>query len=106
MTATALEELHNFGFAHLDVRIPNICFAKEGTDQYIVKLIDLDRCATNHRSVAFKWKGEMYINRSNEKWLPSRYDWKQLGLLAANAIFDCSYDDIIDEKSVKVDECL
>lgn len=27
-TATALQELHSLGFAHLDVRLPNICFIK------------------------------------------------------------------------------
>ena len=47
-TATALEELHHFCFTHLDVRIPNICFAKEG-NKYIVKLIDLAR------STIYRW---------------------------------------------------
>ena len=42
-TATALEELRGLGFAHLDVRLPNICFALHN-GHYIVKLIDLDRC--------------------------------------------------------------
>ena len=43
-TATALKELHGLGFAHLDVRLPNICFALH-EDHHIVKLIDLDRCS-------------------------------------------------------------
>ena len=44
-TALALQELHGFGYAHLDVRIPNICFSKEKNaegEYYDVKLIDLD----------------------------------------------------------------
>ena len=38
-TATALIELHTFGFAYLDVRLPNICFST----YHHVKLIDVDR---------------------------------------------------------------
>ena len=36
-TADALQELHHFGFAHLIMRIPNICFtkAKNGQCKYI-----------------------------------------------------------------------
>ena len=41
-TATALHELHTLGFVHLDVRLPNICFAMNMSG-VIVKLIDLDR---------------------------------------------------------------
>ena len=26
-TAEALQELHGFGYVHLDVRVPNICFS-------------------------------------------------------------------------------
>ena len=45
-TAAALQELHGFRYAHLDVRIPNICFSQEknAEGEYDVKLIDLDRC--------------------------------------------------------------
>lgn len=40
-TATALEELHNsYELAHLDARLPNICFV-HNESQYEVMLIDL-----------------------------------------------------------------
>ena len=35
----SLIQLHNFGYAHLDVRLPNICFTPDGD----VRLIDFDR---------------------------------------------------------------
>ena len=59
MTATALEELHNFGFAHLDVRIPNICFAQNG-NEYILKLIDLDRSIKDKVVDVSGYNREMY----------------------------------------------
>ena len=41
-TAMALNELHTLNFAYLDVRLPNICFAMDMSEEVIVKLIDLD----------------------------------------------------------------
>lgn len=35
----AIDELHKFGFAHLDIRLENVCFDKELN----AVLIDLDR---------------------------------------------------------------
>ena len=40
---TALEELHNFGYGHGDVRLPNVCFNSE----YDAVLIDMERCERN-----------------------------------------------------------
>ena len=46
-TAIVLQDLHSHGFAHFDVRVPNVCFSKEDeSDKYFVKLIDLDRCVS------------------------------------------------------------
>ena len=58
-TATALEELHRFGYAHLDVRIPNICFAKanERRSKYIV---DLDRCAFSEPYIDLRWRVHLF----------------------------------------------
>lgn len=36
----AIQEGHNDGFAHLDIRLPNICFKKE--KEWMAVLIDLD----------------------------------------------------------------
>lgn len=102
-TATALEELHGIGFAHLDVRVPNICFAKEGS-KYIVKLIDLDRCRGDTADNLYGYTGEMY--RRQKGWRSSQYDWKQLGLLAAAIIFKCSHEDIVKGPKVRGDVCL
>ena len=41
----ALQELHELGFAHLDVRLPNICFTHDGE----VRLIDFDRAVYDDR---------------------------------------------------------
>lgn len=39
---TALQIMHSYGFAHLDVRLPNICYRRTG-DDYIPVLIDYER---------------------------------------------------------------
>ena len=69
MTATALEELNNFGFTHLDVRIPNICFAQNG-NEYIMKLIDLDQSIKDKVVNVSGYNGEMYKTHSG--WSASR----------------------------------
>ena len=74
--------------------------------KYIVKLIDLDRCTTNQNFDLIKYHGEMYENRTLKAWEASRYDWKQLGLLAANVIFKCSHDVVIMDDRVDEDQCL
>ena len=107
MTATALEELHSFGFAHLDVRIPNVCFARNG-DNYIVKLIDLDRCITDEVGKDLSgYEGEMYKPQQNLIWKPSQYDWKQLGLLAAEIMLNITdHSVIVKDGRVDEDNCL
>ena len=88
MTAIALTELHDYGFAHLDVRIPNICFAEDydGDGKYMVKLIDLDRCEHVTATTGSSYKGEMYT--APDSWTCDQLDWKQLGLLAAEIILE------------------
>lgn len=106
MTATALIELHEFGFAHLDVRIPNICFAQnQNGNDYIVKLIDLDRAESDDDVDVSGYIGEMYTTHPN--WSASQYDWKQLGLLAAEIIFDTTdHNKIVEAPRVSSDGCL
>lgn len=48
----AIEELHQFGFAHLDIILPNISFKQQGSNKWIAVLIDLD---TFRRSSANEW---------------------------------------------------
>jgi len=104
-TATALEELHSIGVAHLDVRVPNICFARE-EGKYIVKLIDLDRCKDDTVQDLYGYTGEMYTCQNPKDWRSSQYDWKQLGLLAAAIIFERSHEDIVKDPRVCGDVCL
>ena len=95
-TAIALQELHKNGFAHLDVRIPNICFAKDKDDgKYMVKLIDLDRCSRCYNRTGLPYRGEMY-RVPVYNWTTAQLDWKQLGLIATNIIWpEDSYKDIV-----------
>ena len=55
-----LQELHEYndGFAHLDIRIPNICFSRELNldGEYDVKLVDLNR----FKSVSAIVTGRLY----------------------------------------------
>jgi len=104
-TATALEELHGIGAAHLDVRVPNICFARE-EGKYIVKLIDLDRCRDDMVQDLYGYTGKMYTCKIQKDWKSSQYDWKQLGLLAAAIIFERSHEDIVKDPRVCGDVCL
>ena len=43
VVADAIHSLHTFGYAHLDIRLKNICFSTASPHHAI--LIDLDRCS-------------------------------------------------------------
>ena len=58
-TAIAIKELHDHGFAHLDIRLPNICFVNEKST-FRVMLIDLDRSRPSERIRTRAYVGEMY----------------------------------------------
>ena len=78
----ALEELHDmYEYAHLDVRLANVCF-----DGKYVKLIDFDRChEISVKDVASEYNGHYMYEYSGTldvtKRSVSLLDWKQLGLL-------------------------
>ena len=78
----ALEELHSkYRYAHLDVRLANVCFDGEH-----VKLIDFDRCRyISVKDVASEYSGHYMYKYSGtldlKKQNVSLLDWKQLGLL-------------------------
>ena len=107
-TASALQELHGFGYAHLDVRIPNICFSrKKNTEgEYDVKLIDLDRCVVLPARDLCGYDGEMY--RCPLHWNLDKVDWKQLGLLAGRIVTknEMSDEAIVHSVFVSSDQCL
>ena len=99
-TADALNELHSLGFAHLDVRIPNICFYK-GDDQYDVILIDVGRSRELGIQDVTGYVGEMYqatkcidnCDDDPEDWTTEHLDWKQMGLLAVRVLTNYKYND-------------
>ena len=109
-TAEALQELHGFGYAHLDVRVPNICFSKEKNrnGEYDVKLIDLDWSTTILSRDLSGFVGEMY-RKSHAGWSRDKCDWKQLGLLAARVVtkYEVSDEDIVKNADYLLqDQCL
>ena len=58
----ALEALHEAGFVHLDVRLPNICF-KEVNCEWQAVLIDLDHCVKVGTRARYTQKSLMYSTR-------------------------------------------
>ena len=97
-TAEALKELHSLGYAHLDVRVPNICFYKNSNSYHVI-LIDVDRCREIIVQDVTGYVGEMYkYTRSAdpcvpETWTTEHLDWKQLGLLAVRVLTEYKYSD-------------
>ena len=91
-TKQALEELHSLGFAHLDVRLDNICLKLKDSKMMVV-LIDFDfvqeRCTSlkqNKISYLVK-KSVMYkipeYQEHSVRQPVVKFDWWQLGLMAA-----------------------
>ncbi len=73
----AITELHEVGYAHLDIRLENVCFNECGH----AILIDLDR-SVEIRWSSFKDYGSSQMYRSeNVLWVAENYDWKQLSIL-------------------------
>lgn len=76
----AIQELHSFNTAHLDIRLENICF--NANNEAI--LIDIDRSRTKTKSSFHLFlrysRAEMYRCESHT-WTCENLDWKQLGLL-------------------------
>ena len=74
---TALQEFHGLGFAHYDVRLPNII-----DDNYNAVLIDLDRCKMCRKDCFLLLLNSCMYNK---KLGPQEHDWLQLGWLAGPA---------------------
>ena len=49
-TKEAIDQLHSFDFAHLDIRLPNICFRKNEGENVCAVLIDFEHVKENIRS--------------------------------------------------------
>lgn len=89
----ALDELHFHSIAHMDVRLPNICFTHSSPSY--VKLIDLDRCEVSHdpiRAMNMYADTDMYSPK-NFTWQNYQLDWKALGMVICFIL-----DDGVDER--------
>ena len=73
--AQAIQEFHQHGFAHQDIRLENVCF----NEQYEPVLIDLDRSIKITGFPIIYGKSCMYVS----KITPDQIDWIQVGWLAA-----------------------
>ena len=89
-TALTIESLHEHGYAHLDIRLDNICFHHDGGDVRRAVLIDFDYAIPSlSASVPLRVTpdGEdscMYspLQPSTVR-LAKQYDWMQLGWMAS-----------------------
>ena len=78
----ALTELYQKNIAHLDIRLPNICFGSGCT----VTLVDLDRCdyADNgcSKGVSFHHVSDMYKKlRRDIRWTNRHADMRSVGMM-------------------------
>ena len=78
----AVESLHVLGFAHLDIRLENICM----NDNQQIVLIDLDRSASKQLlALCLKNRYPRSVNYQpppdDQSWTSENLDWKQVGLL-------------------------
>ena len=93
--ADALHELHDLGYAHLDVRLPNICFTRDG----MVKLIDFDRILPSSYPPPMEFQSSFmyccHIDNCCED-----LDWKQLGLMVYSILHPEIHQTDIKEKDV------
>ena len=88
-----LEELHSFGIAHLDVRLPNICVDTHPCHPPEAKLIDLDRSMEVSQTfqvsgLAKKYKGSV-MYEANPSWTLDQVDWRQMGLMVFRFLKEC-----------------
>ena len=99
----ALSSLHRLKWAHLDVRVPNVCFSLKGEDCKAV-LIDMDRIQVSNTYTLPSFSGPYY--QKHVSWQAERLDWKQLGLTIKLFTRD-QEDDFIEEliSEGKLDVC-
>ena len=75
----AIQELHDFGRAHLDIRLENICFSDDGE----AVLVDLDRSVpkdTPSTECTFG-RSTMYEVDNGKTWRAEQLDWRQLAIM-------------------------
>lgn len=95
LTGDAIEAVHKLNIAHMDIRVPNVCFGYNDRNQLIAVLIDFDRMTSIIEVADPNFDGEMY--RIPDGGNCGNLDWKQLGLLVKTVA------DIIDESNDSLD---
>lgn len=88
-TLRALEALHEAGFAHLDVRLPNICF-KEVNCEWHAVLIDIDHAMEIGRPPQCSSQRSFMYNICFDD--NCTYDWRQFSLLLCRIIEGSDHD--------------
>lgn len=80
----AITELHNIGYAHLDVRLANICFKIDGR----AMLIDFDRSCPkdNPCKGLFIRYGMSVMYKAPDHWTVDVLDWRQLGIMICSLL--------------------
>ncbi len=73
----AITELHEVGYAHLDIRLENVCFNECGH----AVLIDLDRSIEVTSSLFGNYGSSQMYHRKNDVWVGENADWKQLSIM-------------------------
>lgn len=85
----AIEELHSHGYAHQDIRLPNVRFGFNGTDCFTV-LIDLDHANFVGFPPVIKGNSLMY---STSITTSGKLDWRQYAFLICKIRNGSSTDD-------------
>ena len=78
----ALSSFHSNGYAHLDIRMPNVCFTLDGTmKKHIAVLIDLDKAKKAKSNVT------NYYKDTKDDCVADQLDWIQLGIMAKRVMY-------------------
>ena len=77
----AIQEFLEAGFAHLDIRVPNICFKKE--KEWMAVLIDLDQSLETYEVNMPGYDIENSIMHNQKFDTLEKYDWRQFALMLA-----------------------
>ena len=87
--AAVLERMHKLEWAHLDVRLSNICFTQDGH----VRLIDLDRVHHLYDNCLDEYRGSFLYQLPYDVPITG-VDWRQLGVLIYSVLHRTENPDI------------
>ena len=87
--AAVLERMHKLEWAHLDVRLPNICFTQDGC----VRLIDLDQVHHLYDDCLDEYCGSFLYQLPDDVPITG-VDWRQLGVLIYSVLHRAENPDI------------